>query len=104
MHRSDGRRVRAAGVYLPTRESDPSFGDTLGTQEEESSLRPGALVTKIRQYLASIPEGRQFPTAKAWFWYRIGLYTRDLKWKSVLVGDFNRPWPAAASGVALSLF
>jgi hypothetical protein len=104
MHRSDGRRVRAVGVYLPTRESDHSFSDTLGRHEDESSLRPGALATKIRQYLASIPEGRQFPTAEALFWYMIGLLTRNSEWESILMYDFNRTWPAATSGVAPFFF
>jgi hypothetical protein len=70
IHRSNGRRIRVIGAYLPAAISDKPFGPTLGTIEQESNTeeRPlYSLATKVRQYLYSVVNLRRFPTANAWF-------------------------------------
>jgi hypothetical protein len=60
VHRSDGRRIRVIGAYLPAAISDKPFGPTLGTikQESDTEERPlYSLATKVNL--------RQFPTANA---------------------------------------
>jgi hypothetical protein len=66
VHRSDGRRIRVSGVYLPAAISDKPFGSTLGTieQESEPDERPFySLATKVRQYLFSVINLRRFSIA-----------------------------------------
>jgi hypothetical protein len=95
LHQSDGRRVRAVGVYLPTASFDkePIMVQN-DTPEGESNIKSSsALATKIHQYLASIPGLQQYPTAKSWFWYRMQILIADSKWEVILVGDFNHTWP-----------
>jgi hypothetical protein len=100
VHRSDGRRIRVLGAYLPAAISDKPFNPTLGTIEQESNTeeRPlYSIATKVWQYLFSVVNLRRFPTANSWFWYRMSKMVQDSEWECILAGDFNREWPRADS-------
>jgi hypothetical protein len=76
MQHTSSRRVRVVGTYLPMAEGDLSFGKTLGTPAEEAILLASSLARKVRTYMASRPGLRRFPTAAAWFWHRMQLFSR----------------------------